>query len=686
MIYRNKRDQEAWLREKTLSSLKENVYLQEHDIVQVAENKHFYEVVTEVTEIPLQNHLYAKSISSDTASSASTADKLSTARNIAISGAVTGNADFDGTKNISISTTLNNIDANKITSGTISVDRLPKSAFDEFLAVENKTARLALTKDRVQNGDTVKETDTGRMYLVINDTKLNIEEGYQEYTTIVDWASITGKPSDFHPETHTHTKEQITNFPQSLKNPYALSISVNGTRKGSYDGSSITNINVAAADLNVYNKGEVDAKLSEKAPSQHQHPTWYYTKNEIDSKLSSKANTSHAHNTLKIINGSKSITYDGTSAKEITIEAGSNVPSAHTHSSENIVNLNGYTKHNYGGSLNTTDTLNLALGKLEKNIELKANLNHSHSQYATTDMITNKADLNHSHSSNNIAYMTGYSKASSYSQINAYDSLNVAIGKLEKGLEEKANADMLASKADTNHSHGSNNITYMTGYSKDYSGGAISPSDSLNKAVGKLEKNLDNKADVSHSHSGYAHSNHAHSSDSITALSGYRKEHYYGALSSSDNLNQALSKIENNIDDKASLNHNHSEYATQNYVTTWLAEYVPKNGSSTISGSLTVTGEILSNNNVTAYSDRTLKENLIELDDSVIEKLKQLKFYNYNMISDETKRKRVGVIAQELEELFPELVFEDENGIKSVDYIGLNTYFSFVIQQKLFGL
>ena len=308
-------------------------------------------------------------------------------------------------------------------------------------------------------------------------------------------------------KTHIHQASEITGLPQlpeSLKNPYALYISVNGTRKGSYDGSSITNINVAAADLNVYNKGEVDAKLSEKAPSQHQHPTWYYTKNEIDSKLSSKANTSHAHNTLKIINGSKSITYDGTSAKEITIEAGGGVPVTHTHSSENIVNLNGYIKHNYGGSLNTTDTLNLALGKLEKNIELKASINHSH------------------------------------------DGVYV------------------------------------------------------------------------------------------------------------------------------------SEEA--------LAEYVPKFGNTTISGNITVTGELYSNNNVVAYSDRKLKENLVKLDNSIIDKLKQINFYNFNMISDKSKRKRVGVIAQELEKLFPELVFENENGIKSVDYIGLNTYFSFAIQQKLFGL
>lgn len=204
--------------------------------------------------------------------------------------------------------------------------------------------------------------------------------------------------------------------------------------------------------------------------------------------------SNHKHNTLRIRNGFNYIEYDGSTSQEINIQVDGGTPGVHAHSTNDIAYLSGYNKGTYSGALTTTDSLNRALAKLENNLDGKASL----------EELTNKANLNHSHSSHNVAYMTGYSKAGSYSQINAYDSLNVAIGKLEKGLEEKANADMLASKADTNHSHGSNNITYMTGYSKDYSGGAISPSDSLNKAVGKLEKNLDNKADLDHTHSQYA--------------------------------------------------------------------------------------------------------------------------------------------------------------------------------------
>lgn len=225
--------------------------------------------------------------------------------------------------------------------------------------------------------------------------------------------------------------------------------------------------------------------------------------------------SNHKHNTLRIRNGFNYIEYDGSTSQEINIQVDGGTPGVHAHSTNDIAYLSGYNKGTYSGALTTTDSLNRALAKLENNLDGKASL----------EELTNKANLNHSHSSHNVAYMTGYSKAGSYSQINAYDSLNVAIGKLEKGLEEKANADMLASKADTNHSHGSNNITYMTGYSKDYSGGAISPSDSLNKAVGKLEKNLDNKADLDHTHSQYA------TSEDVSASSNNKYDKTGGTIS-----------------------------------------------------------------------------------------------------------------------------------------------------------
>lgn len=60
MILGNKRDREAWTRERTIESLKANTFLEENDLVLVAETNCFYKVVTERTDIPLQNDLYAK--------------------------------------------------------------------------------------------------------------------------------------------------------------------------------------------------------------------------------------------------------------------------------------------------------------------------------------------------------------------------------------------------------------------------------------------------------------------------------------------------------------------------------------------------------------------------------------------------------------------------------------------------
>lgn len=61
---------------------------------------------------------------------------LSTARNIALSGDVTGNANFDGAANITIAASIPSIDASKITSGTIDAARLP-SYVDDVLEYAN---------------------------------------------------------------------------------------------------------------------------------------------------------------------------------------------------------------------------------------------------------------------------------------------------------------------------------------------------------------------------------------------------------------------------------------------------------------------------------------------------------------------------------------------------------------------
>lgn len=136
---------------------------------------------------------------------APTATKLQAARTIALSGAVTGSVSSDFGSNITISTTLANFDASKITSGTIDIDRLPKAALERMVVVADDTARFKLTTATAQVGDTVKVTVTNKMYLVKDDSKLNTEAGYEPYTassaSSVPWSGVTGKPSTFAPPT-----------------------------------------------------------------------------------------------------------------------------------------------------------------------------------------------------------------------------------------------------------------------------------------------------------------------------------------------------------------------------------------------------------------------------------------------------------------------------------------------------
>ena len=140
---------------------------------------------------------------------APTATKLQAARTIALSGAVTGSVSSDFGGNVTISTTLDNFDASKIASGTISIDRLPKAALERLVVVADDTARFALTTATAQSGDTVKVTSTGKMYLIKDESKLNSEDGYEPYTasqaSSVPWSGVTGKPSTFTPPTSSAT-------------------------------------------------------------------------------------------------------------------------------------------------------------------------------------------------------------------------------------------------------------------------------------------------------------------------------------------------------------------------------------------------------------------------------------------------------------------------------------------------
>ena len=69
-------------------------------------------------------------------------------------------------------------------------------------------------------------------------------------------------------------------------------------------------------------------------------------------------------------------------------------------------------------------------------------------------------------------------------------------------------------------------------------------------------------------------------------------------------------------------------------------------------------------------SDRSLKENITSVTDT--DKVANVDFKEFNYIADDSKTKKYGVIAQELEELgLNNLVQKNSDGKKSVDYISL---------------
>ncbi|MDP3187146.1 tail fiber domain-containing protein, partial [Limnobacter sp.] len=86
------------------------------------------------------------------------------------------------------------------------------------------------------------------------------------------------------------------------------------------------------------------------------------------------------------------------------------------------------------------------------------------------------------------------------------------------------------------------------------------------------------------------------------------------------------------------------------------------------SGNLYVAGFVEANT-FNARSDRRLKKNITaQENNSVLERLEQLQTYSYEYINTPSVGRRIGVIAQEIQGLFPEVVNTQADGMMSVDY------------------
>jgi hypothetical protein len=84
------------------------------------------------------------------------------------------------------------------------------------------------------------------------------------------------------------------------------------------------------------------------------------------------------------------------------------------------------------------------------------------------------------------------------------------------------------------------------------------------------------------------------------------------------------------------------------------------NGDATVSNDLTVSGDVV------ISSDARLKSNIVSLG-STLPKLLLIDGKSYEMKG----KQKIGVLAQEIKEVFPELVSEDDNEMLAVNYQGL---------------
>ena len=92
-----------------------------------------------------------------------------------------------------------------------------------------------------------------------------------------------------------------------------------------------------------------------------------------------------------------------------------------------------------------------------------------------------------------------------------------------------------------------------------------------------------------------------------------------------------------------------------------------KEGRGFFKDTVTAKGQLLS-------SDARLKQDIQPLDTSTVSKLNQLRGTSFQWLNDNNSSStntQIGLVAQELNEVFPELVSEDEKGYLSINYTGL---------------
>lgn len=404
----------------------------------------------------------------------------------------------------------------------------------------------------------------------------------------------------------------------------------------------------------------------------------------LDSVSSTAALSARQGKILSDLISDKTVTWDTLQNKPSTF-----TPSAHSHAISAVTGLQAQLDSK-ASSAHTHSIANIS--NLQAQLDSKASSSHSHPISAVTNLTTElnkKSDTAHTHDSR---YYT----------------------------ETEVN-NLLAAKASSSHTHTIANITNLQ--SQLDSKAASSHSHAISGVTG-LQAQLDSKASGSHSHSisgvtglqgqldSKASSSHTHTIANVTNLQAELNKksdtahthdnRYYTetevnnllatkASSSHTHTIANVTNLEIELNNKSSINHTHaisavtglqtqldSKVNTSSLSTITVknsdtvdnlhaASFMRSDANTSCSGNVSIGGDLVVTGEVTAYSDRRLKTDIHSLDNRGL--LNPVVYTKDN-------KKQIGFIAQEVQEVYPELVSEDVSGYLSLNYQQLTAVLS----------
>ena len=245
---------------------------------------------------------------------------------------------------------------------------------------------------------------------------------YKPASYVPTWGEVTEKPSTFTPASHTHAEYVNQNAFSNVKV---------GTTTVAADTATDTLEFVAGSNITITPDATTDKiTIAANVPA---HPAGLHVTQEEKNAWNAKESTTGSQAKAdKALADAKS--YADTKISSLVNGAPEQL--------DTLKELADAIEGNQAGVSDLLEQIGTKASTSYVNAELakKANVDHTH----------NYAPASHNHNSGQVTAMTGYAKATTAAAIATTDTLNVAIGKLEKALDGKQAAGSYASAT---HNH-----------------------------------------------------------------------------------------------------------------------------------------------------------------------------------------------------------------------------------------